>query len=147
MKKAPKDRTARPKAKATRPPVYANAALVEVGPFEIQFRLSHMIITGLEPLSGDTVEVGRVAMPVQSAKALAFGLLCAIASHEALMGHTDVLPALAPPMPSSQTLGPNVVARLAQIHAELFAPVPTPAAPAQQPDPGVNEQASKPIIH
>lgn len=112
--------------------IYANHVDTGRGSCEIQIRLSQTVIPALDPPSVDVVEIVRVALPIQTAKVLAFQLLCNISVHEALLGPVNMIPALAPSMPDPQILGPDCLGRLAVIHAELFAPVPPAVEPVKE---------------
>lgn len=132
MKKNPRpakrNRTRNPRAKgpnpARRQTTYVNHVDSQWGTCEIQLALSETKLTGVTPPTVEVSEVARVALPIQTAKVLAFQLICNIAAYETLFGPVNMVPAFVPQMPTTPIFGPEVIARLAVLHAELFAPVP-----------------------
>lgn len=136
MKKTQK-RTRTPRAKAPQPArqpaAYANHVDSWWGTCEIRVALSETKVTGVEPPVVEISEVSSVTLPVQTAKVLAFQLVCNIAAYETMFGPVNLVPALVPQMPTTPIFGPEVIARLAQIHAELFAPVPPASAQSTAP--------------
>lgn len=118
--------------------VYANHAQAQWGATEINLVLSQTHPKGAE---WPVVEVSRITVPVITAKVLAFALLTEIAAYEAVLGPVNVARQLTPDMPVSHVFAPETIARLAILHAELFAPVPPPAPPPPKTDlsPGVTK--------
>ena len=137
MKKNPiqpkRKRTRNPRATGPKPArrqtTYVNHVDSQWGTCEIQLALSETKLTGVTPPTVEVSEVARVALPIQTAKVLAFQLICNIAAYETLFGAVNMAPAFVPQMPTAPIFGPEVIARLGVLHSELFAPVP-PASPA-----------------
>lgn len=104
---------------------YCNHVNVHFGVDEATIRFSRVRATGNEQMEWESEDVTSVTLPLTVAKMLVFGLMGVIAPLESITGVIRVAPGLVPQIPSSPLFTPEVVARLAVLHAELF---PSPAA-------------------
>ena len=97
---------------------YANGATILYGIDDVTIQFTRSYPDGTEWPSEN---VASVTIPLSVAKLVMFGLLSNIAMMEGVVGPIRVAPGLVPPMPSSPMLTPEMVARIAVMHAELFA--------------------------
>lgn len=114
---------------------YCNRVNVHFGVDEATIRFSRVRATGNEQMEWESEDVTSVTLPLTVAKMLVFGLMGVIAPLESITGVIRVAPGLIPQIPSSPLFTPEVVARLAVLHAELFPlPVSQPEKSENRPE-------------